>query len=89
MLYEDDVCPCGCGWPRSKAWDEDTEGWWSAEQVVCFARAALEQHEKSAGKNREPGSLAYVTLDTPEPIREQLRAEAEAAHEPIRSNTGE
>lgn len=58
--HEDAVCS-GCGQKKDAAWDEDTNGWWEAHTVVCEACAALEVARKET-KDRDPGSLDYVTL---------------------------
>jgi hypothetical protein len=55
------MCSCGCGQRRDVAWDGDTNGWWTAHEVVCEAGAALEAARKEK-KEPEPGSMLYVAL---------------------------
>lgn len=61
-LYQDGLCPCGCGYPRSQAWDEDMDGWYETHEVICYARAAREAWERDRGETGpgEPGTLVLV-----------------------------
>lgn len=68
-MYEDSLCPCGCGYPRDLAWDEMMDGWFEVRQEVCYAKAAREQWEaEHAERNRDgelidppkKGALVYV-----------------------------
>jgi hypothetical protein len=64
--YEGGSCP-GCGQPKSKAWNEKTDGWWGQESVTCYScKAAEEQREitkKQAGEDEKPGRLTFMSLD--------------------------
>lgn len=65
LEYEDSFCP-GCGQPKSKAWNDKTDGWWEQESLHCFACEMIENQRKIAEKSdkeSEPGELTYMTLD--------------------------
>lgn len=61
-MYLDELCPCGCGFPRHRAWDDDMDGWYEAEEITCYARQAREQWERDQpdGKRPDPGTLVIV-----------------------------
>lgn len=59
-VYEASLCPCGCGYPRKKAWDSEADGWFEGRAQVCYARAAIERWREENGKEAEPGTLLYV-----------------------------
>lgn len=70
VAYEDALCPCGCGWPRDRAWDDDADGWFVVQEATCYARAALDRwrSEHSKAEDTEPGVLTYTVDErlTPE-----------------------
>lgn len=66
-LFERSLCPCGCGFPRDKAWDPESDGWFEARTKVCYAKAAAvrysEEQPKPGSEGYEPGALVYL-VDT-------------------------
>lgn len=60
-MHEASLCPCGCGFPREKAWDPESDGWLEARTRTCFAKAAAERWRAENAKEAEPGTLLYVT----------------------------
>lgn len=61
VSYEDNLCPCGCGFPKARTWDDEADGWYTTQETLCYARAALERWERSHGTNRPgPGVMAFV-----------------------------
>lgn len=68
VAYEDALCPCGCGFPREKAWDDESDGWLVAREGTCYAKAAMDrwqsQHEQT---KPEPGVLVYAVDERDEP----------------------
>ncbi len=59
VAYEDSLCPCGCGYPRDRVWDDDADGWFEVEQVTCYARAALDRR-RDARTEVDPGRLEFA-----------------------------
>lgn len=59
-MHEASLCPCGCGFPRERAWDPESDGWLEARTRTCFAKAAAERWRAENGKEAEPGTLLYV-----------------------------
>lgn len=61
-VYERELlCPCGCGFTRDQAWDDDADGWFEGYSAYCYARAAQESYEaEHSGEAREPGELVGV-----------------------------
>ncbi len=58
--YEALFCT-GCNQRRDLAWDDVTSGHYEAHEVICSGCAAKDEREKQT-KERQPGSLLYVTL---------------------------
>lgn len=58
-MWEDGLCPCGCGYPRNVAWDEGMDGWFEAREEVCYAKAARERWENEHSERNKDGSLRY------------------------------
>ena len=73
--FERSLCPCGCGFPRSKSWDADSDGWFEGRSVRCYAKAAEERWRKEHGKDAESGHLLWV-VDT----RDEQSAAADEPH---------
>nr|DAP97731.1 MAG TPA: Cytochrome C biogenesis protein [Caudoviricetes sp.] len=57
--YEATLCPCGCGYPIGKAWDDTMDGWFEPRTVVCYAKAARDQWEKEHAERDEKGNLYH------------------------------
>lgn len=56
-MYERALCPCGCGFPRRIAQNDNIDGWIEAEETVCYVRKALDQWSDEHAKDKEPGVL--------------------------------
>lgn len=55
--HQQSLCPCGCGYPRNKAWDDTMDGWFEAHETVCYAKAAKERWEKDHSERNKSGDL--------------------------------
>ena len=68
QLYEQGLCPCGCGQPRVEAWDEMNDDAYTVpdDLPVCQARLALERwYRDNPEDRRPPGQIVHVVY-TPE-----------------------
>lgn len=57
------MCGCGCGFWESETHGEDNEGWFVAEEDICWARHAIDE-KVGEHKTPPPGVLVWVRRAT-------------------------
>ena len=63
QAYEDGLCG-QCGQPRDRAWNEDSEGWYTAHRATCHACRARELDADH--RPVRPSEHQWITDDSPE-----------------------
>ena len=58
--HDERLCSCGCGHWSSETQGDDFDGEWAVEQVVCHARAAMDQALAEMKDRRPDGLLLYT-----------------------------
>ncbi|GAA1453477.1 hypothetical protein ACFP47_09215 [Nesterenkonia lacusekhoensis] len=56
-LYKDGLC--SCGQPIILAHDDENSGWFVAQESVCVACAAVEDHREDKGDDVEKGAKVF------------------------------
>lgn len=72
-LFEESMCPGGCGQHTDESMDPANEGRYERKSAVCEACAVL---VPSDGAKGEPGELPYVWRNPVEPRRRQRKRAA-------------
>lgn len=68
QMYEDTLCPGGCGQPKELAWHSAMEGWFEATEWVCHACSARQGHEARFSIVEVDKDLPLAVVDAFDPF---------------------